>query len=43
MKQISEKDILILMRQLDVLLEERQKEKIQIYQTNIRCVKTALN
>ncbi|ETP68447.1 hypothetical protein G159_12155 [Planococcus glaciei CHR43] len=29
MKQISEKDILILMRQLDVLLEERQKEKFK--------------
>lgn len=27
MKQISEKDILNLMHQLDALLEERQKEK----------------
>ncbi|MCP2036026.1 hypothetical protein L1279_003040 [Planomicrobium sp. HSC-17F08] len=29
MKRISEKDILTLMRQLDVLLEERQKEKFE--------------
>lgn len=30
LKQISEKDILILMSQLDALLEERQKEKYDL-------------